>query len=217
MNSVFLTHAHIYLQLHGNLQMKNFIKYKNYLQKKRSEMAFYLRVMWKMESQALMWERKALPKPWPAWAPFTKPAISTTFRNAGTLLEGKVKEKLRSCHWWLGAESADNCIMCYADMQWAPGWFMVLAEEVKALIWNGHTTLIRVDGAKGKILSRCLTLCQNIEERRLSEITNKLMEIKDENKDHWHFVMHNKCTNIWYIYTAESKMSRMYYRMMSFS
>jgi len=50
-----------------------------------------------MESQALMWERKALPKPWPAWAPFTKPAISTTFRNAGTLLDGKVKEKLRSC------------------------------------------------------------------------------------------------------------------------
>lgn len=50
-------------------------------------------------------------------------------------------------------------------MQWVPGWFMVLAEEVKALIWNGHTALVWVNGAKGKILSRCLTLCQNIEER----------------------------------------------------
>lgn len=86
-----LTVPHIYLQLHGNLQIKNFINYSL-----KFEMAIYSRVMWKMESQALMWERKALPKPWPAWAPFTKPAISTTFRNAGTLLEGKVKEKLRS-------------------------------------------------------------------------------------------------------------------------
>lgn len=45
---------------------------------------------------------------------------------------------------------------------------MVLAEEVEALIRNGHTALVWVDGAKGKILSRCLTLCQNVEERRLS-------------------------------------------------
>lgn len=99
-----LTVSNISLQLHGNLQIKNFIKYS-------LKLAIYSRVMWKMESQALMWERKALPKPWPAWAPFTKPAISTTFRNAGTLLEGKVKEKWRSCHWCLGAECADNCIM----------------------------------------------------------------------------------------------------------
>lgn len=49
-------------------------------------------------------------------------------------------------------------------MQRVPDWFMVLAEKVVALIWNGHTALVWVDGAKGKILSRCLTLRQNIEE-----------------------------------------------------
>lgn len=34
-----------------------------------------------------MCERKAFPKPCPSEAPFTKPAISTTLRNAGTLLQ----------------------------------------------------------------------------------------------------------------------------------
>lgn len=45
------------------------------------------RVMWKMPSQALMWDRKAFPSPCPAWAPFTRPAMSTMFRKAGTLLK----------------------------------------------------------------------------------------------------------------------------------
>lgn len=40
----------------------------------------HLRQRWKMESQALMWERKAFPRPWPSDAPFTNPAMSTTFR-----------------------------------------------------------------------------------------------------------------------------------------
>lgn len=48
-----------------------------------------LRVMWKIPSQALMLERKAFPSPCPEWAPFTSPAMSTTFRKAGTLLQGK--------------------------------------------------------------------------------------------------------------------------------
>lgn len=47
------------------------------------------RVMWKMPSQALIWDRKAFPRPWPAWAPFTRPAMSTTLRKAGILLQGK--------------------------------------------------------------------------------------------------------------------------------
>lgn len=45
-----------------------------------------------MASQALMCDRKAFPKPWPSEAPFTKPAMSTTFRKAGTLLELKKKD-----------------------------------------------------------------------------------------------------------------------------
>ena len=40
-----------------------------------------------MASQALMWERKALPRPCPSEAPFTRPAMSVTLRNAGTLLK----------------------------------------------------------------------------------------------------------------------------------
>ena len=44
-----------------------------------------------MASQALMWDRKALPKPWPSEAPLTRPAMSTTLRNAGTLLQNKKK------------------------------------------------------------------------------------------------------------------------------
>ncbi|RNA14517.1 hypothetical protein BpHYR1_043990 [Brachionus plicatilis] len=41
-----------------------------------------------MPSQALMWLRKALPKPCPSLAPLTRPAMSTTLRKAGTLLAG---------------------------------------------------------------------------------------------------------------------------------
>ncbi|GMR53319.1 hypothetical protein PMAYCL1PPCAC_23514 [Pristionchus mayeri] len=39
---------------------------------------------WKSASQAETCERKAFPRPCPSEAPFTKPAMSTTFRNAGT-------------------------------------------------------------------------------------------------------------------------------------
>lgn len=42
--------------------------------------ALNIRHRWKMASQALMCERKAFPNPWPSAAPFTKPAISTTFK-----------------------------------------------------------------------------------------------------------------------------------------
>ncbi len=48
-----------------------------------------LRNIWKMASQAFIWERKAFPSPWPSEAPLTRPAISTTLRNAGTLLENR--------------------------------------------------------------------------------------------------------------------------------
>lgn len=53
------------------------------------EVSYDSRVRWKMPSHALMWERKAFPRPWPAWAPFTRPAMSTTLRNAGILLQGE--------------------------------------------------------------------------------------------------------------------------------
>lgn len=49
-----------------------------------------------MASQALMWERKALPSPWPSEAPFTRPAMSVTLRNAGTLL--KEIQGIKSLH-----------------------------------------------------------------------------------------------------------------------
>lgn len=42
-----------------------------------------------MASQADIWDKKAFPKPCPSEAPFTKPAISTIFKNAGTLLKIK--------------------------------------------------------------------------------------------------------------------------------
>lgn len=37
-----------------------------------------------------MCERKAFPSPCPSAAPLTNPAISTTFKNAGTLLKKKI-------------------------------------------------------------------------------------------------------------------------------
>lgn len=46
---------------------------------------------------------------------------------------------------------------------------MILAQEVEALVWNRNATFIRVDGAEGKILRRCLTLRQHIEEGRFTE------------------------------------------------
>ena len=43
-----------------------------------------------MASQALMWDKKAFPRPCPSEAPLTNPAMSVTFRKAGTLLQAKV-------------------------------------------------------------------------------------------------------------------------------
>lgn len=56
-----------------------------------------LRHKWKIASHALMCERKAFPNPWPSAAPFTRPAMSTTLRKAGTLLQRKKKRKE---NWW---------------------------------------------------------------------------------------------------------------------
>lgn len=39
-----------------------------------------------MASHALICDKKAFPSPWPSDAPLTKPAMSTTFKKAGTLL-----------------------------------------------------------------------------------------------------------------------------------
>lgn len=50
---------------------------------------------WKIPSHALIWERKAFPKPCPSAAPFTRPAISTTFKYAGTLLFFRKKRNNR--------------------------------------------------------------------------------------------------------------------------
>lgn len=55
--------------------------------------------MWKMPSQALMWERKAFPSPCPEWAPFTRPAMSTTFRKAGTLLKSQTTNQWDRNPW----------------------------------------------------------------------------------------------------------------------
>ena len=55
--------------------------------KRPSDSSYYSRHRWKMASHALMWERKALPSPCPSEAPFTRPAMSVTLRNAGTLLK----------------------------------------------------------------------------------------------------------------------------------
>ena len=49
----------------------------------------YLRHKWNIASQALICDKKAFPSPCPSEAPFTKPAISVTFKNAGTLLQKK--------------------------------------------------------------------------------------------------------------------------------
>lgn len=54
--------------------------------RKKERINFSLLHIWSKASHALMWERNAFPRPWPSDAPFTSPAISTTFRNAGTLL-----------------------------------------------------------------------------------------------------------------------------------
>ena len=51
----------------------------------------YVLMTWKIPSQALMLDRKEFPRPFPSWAPFTSPAISTTFRKAGTLLQNTIR------------------------------------------------------------------------------------------------------------------------------
>lgn len=58
-----------------------------------------LRHKWNKASHAFMWDKKAFPKPWPSAAPFTNPAMSTTFKNAGTLLKNKQKKKSIYNRW----------------------------------------------------------------------------------------------------------------------
>ena len=55
------------------------------------------RERWKRASQALMCDRKALPRPWPSLAPLTSPAMSVTLRKAGTLLQENkaIKQQLK--------------------------------------------------------------------------------------------------------------------------
>lgn len=50
-----------------------------------------------------------------------------------------------------------------------PGWFVELAEEIIAFIWNGHSAFIWVNGAEGEIFCCGLTLCQHIEKGWLPE------------------------------------------------
>lgn len=57
---------------------------------------------WKIPSTARIWDRKALPKPSPAWAPLTSPAMSLISRYADTCKEIQktwyvLKHKKRSC------------------------------------------------------------------------------------------------------------------------
>lgn len=53
-----------------------------------------------------------------------------------------------------------------------PGRFVESAEEIIALVWNGHSAFIWVNGAEGEIFSRSLALCQHVEKRRLPENEN---------------------------------------------
>lgn len=53
-----------------------------------------------------------------------------------------------------------------------PGRFVESAEEIIALVWDGHSAFIWVNGAEGEIFSRSLTLCQHVEKRRLPENEN---------------------------------------------
>ena len=68
----------------------------NKQQTKKEETRQNSRQRWKMASTPRMCERKALPKPWPSWAPLTRPAMSTMLRYAGTLLAAVKKN---DNHW----------------------------------------------------------------------------------------------------------------------
>lgn len=57
-----------------------------------------------------------------------------------------------------------------------PGRFVESAEEIIALVWNGHSAFIWVNGAEGEIFSRSLALCQHVEKRRLPENENSCEE-----------------------------------------
>lgn len=121
-----------------------------------------LRVMWKMASQALMWERKALPSPCPEWAPFTRPAMSTTFRKAGTLLESQTRRR-----WDGNAGNAGQLTQTDRDTSspHSPGWFVVLAQEVKAIVGHWDPTLVGVNSAEGEVFCSSLTFGEHVEKR----------------------------------------------------
>lgn len=53
-----------------------------------------------------------------------------------------------------------------------PGRLVDSAEEIIALVWNGHSAFIWVNGAEGEIFSRSLALCQHVEKRWLPENEN---------------------------------------------
>lgn len=57
-----------------------------------------------------------------------------------------------------------------------PGRFVESAEEIIALVWNGHSAFIWVNGAEGEIFCRSLALCQHVEKRRLPENENSCEE-----------------------------------------
>lgn len=57
-----------------------------------------------------------------------------------------------------------------------PGRFVESAEEIIALVWNGHSAFIWVNGAEGEIFSRSLALCQHVEKCRLPENENSCEE-----------------------------------------
>lgn len=83
--------------------------------------------------------------------------MSTTFRKAGTLLKRGDKDSVRQ-------NSMDRCkVEQVVRRQNTPGWFVVLAEEIKALIWDRHPALIWVDRAEGEVLCSSLTFGQHIE------------------------------------------------------
>ena len=136
------------------------------IQSLKEETASFLRQKYEL---TLMWLRKALPRPCPSLAPFTRPAMSVTLRKAGT--------------WW--AMHVQKVLIIFPNNIHLAGRLVVRHQPVPSLIGNRHpclenlwtfsveflpqhrldTYLIWVDRAEGEVFSCGLTaLCQHIEE-----------------------------------------------------
>jgi hypothetical protein len=95
--------------------------------------------------------------------------MSTTFRNAGTLLSNKKEmEKLHTQTWMYSVFThtyiSKACGRCRSSCNILPEGLVEGAEVVIAFVRDGYSALVGVDGAEGKILCCGLALGQHIEE-----------------------------------------------------